>query len=141
VSGVSVVVDTNVFVSARNRHERGSPVCRRLLDRIDQGEFQAIVSTVTIAEIRAGISPQEVNTAWKAMLSHFLTSTNYKVEPVATDIAEVAGELRSTSNLTLPDALVVVTGLLRGAAFLVTQDKDMARTQSVLPVKTPGGLP
>jgi len=140
VSGLDVIVDTNVFVSARNRHERGNPACRKLLDRIDQGEFRAMVATITIAELRAGISPEEVRTVWKVMLSHLLTSSSYQVESVDADIAEAAEELRATSRLTPPDATVVATGQLRGASLLLTRDKELALRQSVLPVKSPDDL-
>jgi predicted nucleic acid-binding protein len=137
VSGRDVLVDTNVFVSARNRRERGFASCRKLLDAIDGGEFRAIVSTVTIAELRAGLLPEETPAVWRAMVTHFLTSANYRVEPVDVDIAEAAGELRASSHLTLPDALIAATGHLRGASILVTQDREMARAQAWMAVKTP----
>lgn len=63
MSGPGVVVDTNVFVSARDRHERGFPSCRRLIDGTGRGEFCSIVSTVAIVEIRAGLSAAEIPTA------------------------------------------------------------------------------
>ncbi|MGA7861539.1 MAG: PIN domain-containing protein [Thermoplasmata archaeon] len=137
MSGSAVLVDTNVFVSARNRQERGCSACRELLDRIDNGELQAIVSTVTIAELRVGVRPQDVPTFWRAILTHLLTSANFRVEPVGVDIAEAAGELRATFRLTLPDALIVATGRLAGASCLVTQDTALATQQRVLPVRAP----
>ncbi len=140
MSGRDVIVDTNVFVSARNRQERGHQACRRLLDRIDGGALCATVSTVTIAELRAGILMEEVPTVWRAMLSHFLTSDNYRVEPVNADIAQAAGAIRAASRISLPDALIVATGHLRGVDFLVTQDREMSRRQTVLSVKSPQDL-
>ena len=137
MNGPSVIVDTNVFVSARNRRERGFAACRRLLDGIDHGDFRALVSTVTIAEIRAGLVPEEIPLVWRAMLTHLLTSPNYHVESVDADIAEAAGELRASSRLALPDALIVATGQLRGASFLVTQDRELARRQPNLLIKAP----
>jgi predicted nucleic acid-binding protein len=137
VSGPVAIVDTNIFISARNRHERGFAACRKVLDQIDRGDLTAIVSTVTIAEIRSGMSREEIPTAWKAMLSHLLTSPNYRVESVDADIAESAGELRATKQLALPDALVVATGQLRGASYLVTQDRALGRRQDSLAIKLP----
>ena len=137
VSGPHVIVDTNVFIAARNRREPGFVSSRKLLDGIDRGEFHAVVSTVTIAEIRAGLSVEEVPTVWRAILTHLLTSPNYHVASVDSDIAEAAGALRASSRLTLPDAMIVATGRLRGAAFLVTQDPTLARTQSELAIKAP----
>ncbi|HLN50457.1 MAG: type II toxin-antitoxin system VapC family toxin [Thermoplasmata archaeon] len=140
MTGPTVIVDTNVFVSARNRHEPGFASCRRLLDRIDQDEYRAIVSTVTVAEIRAGMVPEEVSTVWRAMLTHLLTSANYRVAPMDAEIAEAAGGLRASSRLTLPDAVIVATGQLHGAAYLVTQDQELARRQAILKVKAPDQL-
>jgi predicted nucleic acid-binding protein len=140
VSGPVVVVDTNVFVSARNRHEAGHSSCRKFLDSIDDGSYRAIVSVVTVAELRAGISTSEVPTVWKAMLSHLHTSPHYQLEVVDSDIAELAGELRAAHRVTLPDAIVVATGQLRGASLIVTQDRELARRQSIMIAKAPQDL-
>jgi predicted nucleic acid-binding protein len=141
VNGPHAIVDTNVFVSARNPRERGFSSSRRLLDRIDRGEFSAVISSVTIAELRAGFLPEEVPTVWKPMLRHFLTSTNYRVEPVGPEIAERAGELRAASGMTLPDCLILATGQLLGVSFMVTLDKESARQQAILDVRSPLDLP
>jgi predicted nucleic acid-binding protein len=137
VSGLDGIVDTNVFVSARNPQERGYAASRRLLDRIDRGEFHAGVSTVTIAELRAGFSAEEIPTVWKPMLRHFQTSPHYRTEPVGVEIAEKAGELRASSKMTLPDCLVIATGVVLGATLLVSYDKELARLQELLDVRTP----
>lgn len=140
MSGPRALIDTNVFVSARNRNESGHAACRRLLDRIDDGEIQAIVSTISLAEIRAGLAPAEARSIWQAFVSHLLTSPNYEVEPVDVEIAETAGELREQTKLTLPDALIVATGHLRGAAFVVTQDQQLGRLQTALGARAPAEL-
>ena len=137
MSGLDVLIDTNVFVSARNPHERSHRSCQELLDRIDRGELHAVISTVTIAELRAGIAPEEVPTVWKAMISHFQTSPNFQIEPVGSEIAEAAGALRAASRLTLADALVVATGQFTGVSILVTLDQELSRRQAVLTVKSP----
>jgi predicted nucleic acid-binding protein len=140
VSGPIAVLDTNIFVSARNRTEAGHSVCRRVLDRVDDGAMRAVVSTITIAEIRAGLGPAEARAIWQAFVSHLLTSPNYEVLALDTSTAELAGELRQQSDLTLPDALIVATGKQRGADFVVTQDRNLARLQSVLEVRTPNEI-
>jgi predicted nucleic acid-binding protein len=137
VSGLNAIVDTNIFISARNRREPGYADCRKLLDQIDQGRLTGIVSTVTIAEIQAGMTPEEIRTVWKAIFTHLLTSPNYRVESVDAEIADAPGELRASNELTLPDALIVATGQLRGGSFVVTQDKRLGRRQGRLAVKLP----
>ena len=131
------IVDTDVFVSARNRNESGSSSCRAFLDRFDQGDLQSLASTITIAELRAGLSAAEAQSTWQAFVSHLLASPNFRVEPVDVAIAEGAGELRQRTNLSLPDALIVTTGKLRGAAYIVSQDLDLNRKQTLLEVRAP----
>ncbi|MGI0131003.1 MAG: type II toxin-antitoxin system VapC family toxin [Thermoplasmata archaeon] len=137
MSGPSALIDTNIFVSARNRTEAGHVACKRLLDRIDEGKIQGMVSTVSVAEIRAGLGPAEARSVWQAFLSHLLTSPNYEVEAVSVEIAEMAGELRERTRLTLPDALIVATGHRMGAEFVVTQDRQLGRLQTMLRARVP----
>jgi predicted nucleic acid-binding protein len=137
VSGTALVVDTNIFVSARNRGEPGFEACRAFLARLDRGEERGIVSTLTLAELRAGFAEHEVPTVWRPMMSHFLTSPNYRIEPVSPSIAERAGELRARYRLRLADAVVVATGLECRAACVVTQDREIRTKQSGLAVRGP----
>ncbi len=137
MSGIPVVVDTNIFVSARNRPEAGWAACRALLERVDEGELRAIVSALTLAELRAGFREREVPTVWRPLLSHLLTSPNYRVEPVTPSIAERAGVLRARSRLGLADAIIVATGLEAGAAELVTQDLGIGQKENELPTRPP----
>ena len=140
MSGPSALIDTNIFVSARNRNEAGHAACTRLLDLIDEGKIRAIVSTISLAEIRAGMTAAEARNVWQAFVSHLITSPHYEVEPVDVEISEAAGEIRAQTRLTLPDALIVATGHLKGAAYVVTQDRDLGRLQTVLSARAPGQL-
>jgi predicted nucleic acid-binding protein len=98
VTGPTAVIDTNIFLSAKNPAEPGYTACRKLLDRVDRGDILALVSTVTVAEIRAGLSPEDAAANWRALLTHLLTSPNYRVEPMDVDVAEAASSLRPASS-------------------------------------------
>jgi predicted nucleic acid-binding protein len=137
VSGPDAIVDTNIFVSARNPREAGHAACRAILEAIDSDRIQAIVSTVTLAELRAGFSPEMVPTVWRPLSAHLHSSPNYVVEAVDSDIAEAAGELRQSKPLTIPDAIIVATGQVRRAKCLVTQDLRLRRAGVGLPMKGP----
>jgi predicted nucleic acid-binding protein len=137
VSGTGLVIDTNIFVAARNRYESGWTACRGFLARVDSGEQKAIVSAITLAELRAGFSAEEIPTVWRPMLSHFLTSPNFRVESVSAPIADRAGALRSIRRLSLADAVIVATGLELGADGIVTQDASLRKRQSEIPIRSP----
>ena len=137
MTGRSAVVDTNVFITARTPSERGFEDCRKLIDQIDRGGLKAILSAITIAELRAGIPPNRTETGWRPMLTHFLTSPNYQIEPVDSDIAESAGELRASDGLTLPDAIIIATARICGASVVISQDEKLARQQQLVRVIAP----
>ena len=132
-----MVVDTDIFVSARNRHEAGDEACRRLLDRIDEGALRALVSTITIAEVRAGLKPAESRNVGQAFVSHLLTSPNHRVEPVDVAIAEWAGDILESSRIALPDALIVATGRRRDAECVISQDERLARSRTMVRIRSP----
>lgn len=141
MSGARVLVDTNVFLAARAPREPGHDASRHLLDAVDDGRLEAMVSVVTLAELRAGFRGTQVPALWTPFLSHLRASPSYSIEPVDEAIAITAGELREFTHLTLPDALIVATARLRAADFLVTRDQDLLRAKSTVPSRTPEDIP
>ena len=140
MSGRRGLVETNIFVSARNPAEAEHSSSRRALDLIDAGDLTGVVSMISIAEIRAGLSPTEARAIWQAFTSHLVSSKNYELAPVDLSVAELAGELREGTKLSLPDALVVATGKLRAVDFILSWDRDLAKRQAVVPVRSPKEL-
>lgn len=141
MTGNVVVVDTNVFVTARNPREKGYAECRTFLDRVDRGDFTAVVSAITLAELRAGFDPAETIIAWRSMFAHFSSSKNYRIEPVDSSIAEIAGMLRASQRLSLPDAIIAATGVSVGAGAVVTRDEELLSARLPIRVRPPGRAP
>ena len=135
MSGPDVVVDTNVFVSARNRREAAWHACRAFLDGVDRGAYRGIVSTISLAELRVGFRDAEVPSVWRPMLSHLLTSPHYAVAAVSPSIAEQAGSIRARHRITLPDAIIVATAVEYRAKFIVSEDRELGRRQPEVPVR------
>jgi predicted nucleic acid-binding protein len=106
-----------------------------------RGTVQALVSTLTIAEIRAGLRPQGARNVWRAFVSHLLTSPNYRVEPVDVTIAEQAGQIRESSRISLPDAPILATGRSRDADCIITLDRELGRHQKSVRVCRPEEIP
>jgi predicted nucleic acid-binding protein len=141
VGGTRVLVDTNVFLAARAPREPGHASSRRLLDAVDDGGLEALVSVITLAELRAGFTVAQLPALWTPFLSHLRASRSYSIEPVDEAIALAAGELRESTHLTIPDALILATAMLRGADFLATHDLVLLRTKSNVPSKRPDDIP
>ncbi len=136
----SIVVDTNVFVAARNPAEEIFSDCRRLIAAIDEGKFRALISVVTLAELRAGFSNSELPALWTPFLSHLTASTNFSIEPVDREIALTAGEIRREVGLTIPDALILATAYHRGAKGVATADRELSRGKAYATALSPSEL-
>lgn len=140
MTAARLLIDTSVFLAARAPAEPGHAASRRLLDAVDDGRFEALVSVVTLAELRAGFPAAQLPAPWTPFLSHRRASPSYSIEPVVEAIAPAAGELREATHLALPDALILATAQLRGAECVVTQDRELLGTKSAVASKRPGEL-
>ena len=117
----TVALDTNIFVSAINR-EAGHEQSKQVLDWIDEGKINGIVSTIVIAEICSGYEDAGNSSEKDEFLGHLLGSSNYKIADVTVPIAMDAGSLRSKGKKKLPDALIIASALHHGAEFLISND-------------------
>ncbi|HEV2317806.1 MAG TPA: PIN domain-containing protein [Thermoplasmata archaeon] len=135
-----MLVDTNVFLAARTRQESGHAASRRFLDAVDDGRFEALVSVLTLAELRAGFTTAQIPALWTPFLSHLRASRSYSVEPVDESISLLGGELRGSTGLTLPDALILATAQLRGAELVATQDLELLRAKGPVVSKRPDDI-
>lgn len=138
MTGNVVVVDTNVFVTARNPREKGYAECRSFLDRVDRGDLPAVASPITLAELWAGSDPAETVIDWRSMLAHFSSGKNYRIEPVDSSIAAIAGTLRASQRLSLPDAIIAATGVSVGAGAVITRDGELLSARIPIRARPPG---
>jgi predicted nucleic acid-binding protein len=140
VNVAKLVVDTNVFLAARDPSESGHDASKELLERIDDGKFGAIVSVITLAELRSGFLPAQIPALWTPFVSHIRASRSFIIEPVDETLALLAGELRSAAKLRLPDALILATAIHREADCVVTDDRELLRTKTSMAIRRPSDL-
>ncbi len=126
----TVVLDTNVFLNVINREEPMFISSSRMLDLVDEGRVNAVVSTVTLAELCTGYYVVGDEKGWKALLLHLLSSEHYRVVNVDVDVADRAGRVRAETGLRMPDSIIVATGLVSGAGYVVTHDEEFNRSSS-----------
>jgi len=132
-----IILDTNIFLNVSNREENFYTASKKLLDKIDSGAVDAIVSMITIAELSTGYRLTGEEKQWEKTLLHLLSSENYKVVDMDVNVADKTGEIRSKTRLTIPDAIIVASGLIHNAGFIVTNDSDFSRVVKDLGVVTP----
>ena len=120
MNGMRACIDTNVFIAVKNREENYF-YCEKIIDEIDEGAIEGIISTLVIAEVLVGFYKNKEEFEASRFLTHVIHT--YKVIPVTTNIADFAARLR-VAGLKLPDAIILATAKLNDA-ILITKDTEM----------------
>jgi predicted nucleic acid-binding protein len=117
------VIDAGVVIGLLDRsdvhHEGAERSLRSALERRDELILPASAySEVLVAPFRAGEDAV-------AKVDAFLATLPARIEPLTNSIARKAAELRAVHGrkLRLPDALVLATAQVLGAAWVLTTDR------------------
>ncbi|MGB9723967.1 MAG: type II toxin-antitoxin system VapC family toxin [Chloroflexia bacterium] len=129
-----VLLDTMVFSYHFSAHPRYLPLTTALLDQIEAGKLEGLITTVTLAEVlaapaRAGNG--EAMYDYEMFLVHF---PHLRMVPLDVALARETARVRAETHLRFPDAVQVAAGRLAGADALVTNDLRWSPAVSRPPV-------
>ncbi len=119
-----VLLDSSTLLAFHSPHERVHPLADRLLRRIEDSRdslrgYYSVVSAVELL-VRPIRTSQE---RFTFMYSFLLEYPSLTVLPMDLTVAVQAANLRASSNIPLPVAVVVASGLLAGCEAIVTNDE------------------
>lgn len=134
--GITVVLDTNVFLNVKNREEPYYESSKQVLDAVDEGRIRAVISAVSIAELCAGYYSARDERGKQELIVHLLSSKGFSVVNLDVKLADVSGRIRAETGLRLPDAIIVASGLERGAECIVTHDEEFRKGKRYLETVT-----
>jgi predicted nucleic acid-binding protein len=134
---LKTVLDTNIFLNVINQEEPYLKDSITLLDLVDDGRLFGVVSTISVAELSVGYYAAGDEAGLRRFLLHILSSENYQLVDVDSNVAELAGKIRTEVGLRLPDALIVSSGLKVGADCVVTGDEEFKRAEKILKSVSP----
>jgi len=69
-------------------------------------------------------------------LDYVRSANVFELVPVGLQVADEAARIRARSGLRLPDAIIVATGVLGKAEFVVTHDLAFGKSRSLLPTRS-----
>jgi predicted nucleic acid-binding protein len=124
--GASLLIDTSVALAYLTGTESVSPIATQLFDDfLANGRDRGALSMVTVGEILVRpfrASPAAVAVA-EGFLRHFA-----ELELIAVDyaIAREAARIRASTDLRMPDALILASARALPADLIVTNDRSLA---------------
>jgi predicted nucleic acid-binding protein len=121
--GSSIVIDSSVALAYLAGGEPGTPAATRVFDEfVSSGRNAAALSMVTVAEIlvRPFRSSQAAVATAEGFLRHF---GEIRLVDIDYAIAREAARIRATTNLRMPDALILATAVVVDADIVVTSDR------------------
>lgn len=129
-----VGLDTSIFIYQFEAHPTYKPFTEIILQNIQAGRQQAVLSTVTLMELTVHpwrMDRPEVASHYEALLAHF---PNLQLVDVTRTVARQAAQLRAKYNVYPADALNVATALINDATAYITNDKGLTRLAPLLDI-------
>ena len=128
--GALVLVDTAPWIYLLEDHPQFASLFLGLFEAAERGQVQLALTTITMAEVLTGTLKHKQTALAKR---YEIALNKYQVLPLTATIAGLAAQLRIQYRLKLPDAVQLASALDRGAAALVTHDRDFSKVKG-LPV-------
>ena len=119
----TILLDTSAVLAYLSGGEAASPPATIVLDRlVATGRNRGVISALTVTEVLVrpfrAASPTALRTI-EDFLGHF---PNLAVEPVTVEIAREGARIRAATAGPTPDAIILATGQVVGAAVAVAND-------------------
>lgn len=124
-SAQRLLVDTTTLIAFLNAAEHAHPLARHVMSRIesDADPIYAYYSVITAAELL--VRPLRASVTDLTYIHTFLTGfPHLSPLPIDMQVALQAANIRATTNIRLPDAMIVASGLLAGCEAIICNDKQ-----------------
>lgn len=129
--GKTVGLDTAPLIFYIEEHANYGSVLDPFFEAVKQGNIQLVTLTVTLLEVL--VQPLKRNDESLAQKYNdiLLSSPHIATIPVTPATAQVAAELRATSNLKTPDAIHLATAINYHASAFLTNDRDFGQVSTL----------
>ncbi len=130
-----VLLDTTTLIAFHNPSERVHLLAKHIMGRIedDADPMTGYYSTMSASELF--IRPIRTSTLAFTYMHTFLTGfPHLSLLPIDFQVAVQAANIRAATNIRLPDAMIVASGLLAGCEAIICNDKQWkARLEPLSP--------
>jgi len=128
LAGVSSLgFDTSPLIYFVERNPKYLDLVREVIRRVDRGDIEGRSSVVTLTEVLTKpkkLGDVTIETEYRSLL---LSSRNFRLLPIDTDVAESAANLRARFDIRTPDALQIAAALSVNCEAFITNDARLRR--------------
>ena len=124
-------VDTVIFIYLLEDRGARAERAERLLKDVEQGEAEAVFSSIGVVEILTGpkrLGREDLVARYKEYLAHFPHLT---IAGINERIVDFASDLRARYRIRTPDAIHIATALDFGAEKFFTNDKGLRKIKEI----------
>jgi predicted nucleic acid-binding protein len=117
-----IALDSNVLIYLLEGQGPLAEAAARIVDSIDSGERDGVMSAIGVAEILAGPATEGDAQAFE-LTAEALRESRIDVVPLDGSVAEDAAWIRGSIGLALADAVHIATARDAGATVFLTNDR------------------
>ena len=139
LQGTVVGLDTAPLIYFVEEHPIWLAVVRPFFEALDQGQFQAVTSTVTLTEVLVRPLRQSEVILAERYREILLRARNLATIPVSAAIAEQAAAIRAQYRLRTPDSIQIATAMYGNATSFLTNDQKLSalKTLRIITLEVP----
>lgn len=125
----SIYLDANVFIYAYERQGRQADAAWQVFEAIESGEFEAVTSELTLAEVLVGPLRQKDDKLAGQYHEILTPEGDFKVAGIERAVLIEAAFFRSAvKSLKLPDAIHLATARAHQCRYLVSEDQSFPQS-------------
>lgn len=129
-------LDTNIFLNIKNKEKPFYQYSKAILEAIEGGEFEAIISIIIITELCVGYYRTNEKKEKDDFLAGLYSNHCYKIINLNLKVADKSGEIKDKTNLKLPDSIITASSILEKASCLITNDDGFKKAKDLITIYT-----
>ncbi|NEN94810.1 MAG: PIN domain-containing protein [Moorea sp. SIO3I7] len=123
----TIFLDTSPVIYYLENHAVFADVVQGVINKLDGGELQGVISPVTLAECLVNPLKNRDQKLQQDYVDFLLRHKSIRMVQIETKIGILAAQLRAKYSLKLPDGFQVATAIRSGCEALLTNDDQFRR--------------
>ncbi|MDL1961060.1 MAG: type II toxin-antitoxin system VapC family toxin [Deltaproteobacteria bacterium] len=132
--GHKYAIDTVTFIYFLERHSSYYQTAKRFFQRLEQGDFSAVMSSLVFAELLVPAYREKDPKRAEGLIRILTDFPNLEVVNLSPEISAEAARLRVLYQVRTPDAIHAATAIKSKAHGIITNDNDFLRLKDCLEI-------